>query len=108
MTSATLLAFAALAAVAGAWYANLRARERANALAAETCRKRGLQLLDGTVALGGLRLRRGHGGPEVERTYVFDYSGDGVRRRSGFIILRGERLVSIGLEDDTPAPPLRP
>ena len=38
------------------------------------------------------------GGSRLRRTYVFDYSQDGVTRRQGFVILLGHSLESIGLE----------
>ena len=38
------------------------------------------------------------GGCGCERTYLFDYSQDGVTRRQGFVILLGHSLESIGLE----------
>jgi Protein of unknown function (DUF3301) len=85
--------------IAWAWHASLRARERANAAALETCQSTGAQLLDGTVAFRGLRPVRGTDGRlQLERTYVFDYSQDGVTRRQGFVILLGRSLDSIGLE----------
>ena len=88
-----------LIAVAWAWHANLGARERANLAALETCRRTGAQLLDGTVAFRGFRPARGPDGRlRVRRTYVFDYSQDGVTRRQGFVILLGDSLESIGLE----------
>jgi len=88
-----------LIAVAWAWHANLGARERANLAALETCQRTGAQLLDGTVAFRGFRPARGPDGRlHMRRTYVFDYSPDGVMRRQGFVILMGDSLESIGLE----------
>jgi hypothetical protein len=88
-----------LIAVAWAWHANLGARERANLAALETCQRTGAQLLDGTVAFRGFRPARGPDGRfRLRRTYVFDYSHDGVTRRQGFVILLGDSLESIGLE----------
>jgi hypothetical protein len=94
-----LAAIVGLVGIAWAWYASLRARERANAAALETCQRTGAQLLDGTVAFRGLRPVRGADGRlQLQRTYVFDYSQDGVTRRQGFVILIGRSLESIGLE----------
>ena len=88
-----------LIGIAWAWHATLRARERANAAALETCERSGAQLLDGTVAFRGLRPARGADGRlRLRRTYVFDYSHDGVTRRQGFVILLGTSLEAIGLE----------
>jgi hypothetical protein len=88
-----------LVGVAWAWHTNLGARERANVAALETCQRTGAQLLDGTVAFRGFRPARGSDGRlRMRRTYVFDYSQDGVTRRQGFVILHGHSLESIGLE----------
>ncbi len=94
-----LAAIVGLVGISWLWYASLRARERANAAALETCQRTGAQLLDGTVAFRGLRPVRGVDGRlQLQRTYVFDYSQDGVTRRQGFVILIGRSLESIGLE----------
>ena len=94
-----LAALCALAVLAWVWYSSLRAREQANAAAFDTCQRTGAQLLDGTVAFRGLRPVRGSDGRiALQRTYVFDYSHDGVTRRQGFVILVGATLASIGLE----------
>lgn len=94
-----LAAFCALAGLAWAWHSNLRAREQANSAALETCRHNAAQLLDGTVAFRGLRPVRGDEGRlQLQRTYVFDYSQDGVTRRQGFVIVVGDTVASIGLE----------
>lgn len=88
-----------LVGAAWAWHASLGARERANDAALETCQRTGAQLLDGTVAFRGFRPARGADGRlRLRRTYVFDYSQDGVTRRQGFVILLGDSLESIGLE----------
>jgi hypothetical protein len=81
------------------WHAALGARDRANEAARETCTATGAALLDGTVAFSSLRLVRGDAGrPALERTYVFDYSTDGVTRRQGFVVICGRRVESIGLQ----------
>jgi hypothetical protein len=38
------------------------------------------------------------GGPlQLRRTYVFDYTTDGVTRRQGFVVLTGRIVDSVGL-----------
>lgn len=82
----------------GGWYRAMEARERANAAVAGACRRAGLQLLDGTVAMSGLRLVRVPGsGFAVERSYNFDYSTDGYARRQGFVILVRGQVQTLGL-----------
>jgi len=95
----TLLFLMLLAAVIGIWHDNTRARETANRIAADACRRSNVQMLDGTVALASLRPRfdLAHG-LRVERTYVFDYAVDGVLRSTGFVIMVGHVAQHVGLE----------
>jgi hypothetical protein len=80
------------------WHAAMEARECANAIAADTCREAGVQLLDGTVFFQSLRLARDHTGrPALRRTYIFEYTEDGDRRRRGFVVLLGHEIESVGL-----------
>ena len=96
-----LLLIAALL-LAWAWYATLRAREFANRVALDTCRKLNVQFLDGTVAFTRLRpVRDATGRLTLRRSYVFDYTEDGVTRRQGFVILRGRDLEAVGLAPDS-------
>jgi hypothetical protein len=80
------------------WHDTLGARERANEVALDTCRSIGASLLDGTVAFRSLRIvRPGGGAVTFERTYLFDYSLDGVTRQQGFLVMTGQRVESVGL-----------
>lgn len=88
--------------VAWAWHATLRAREFANLVAADTCRKLNVQFLDGTVAFTRLRpVRDATGRLTLRRSYVFDYTTDGVTRQQGFVILRGRELEAVGLAPES-------
>jgi hypothetical protein len=94
-----LLLLVAAMGFAAFWHAALGARDRANAAARETCAATGAALLDGTVAFSALRVVRGAAGRlTFERTYVFDYSTDGVTRRQGFVVVCGRSVESIGLQ----------
>jgi hypothetical protein len=99
LSAGLLFCVALLAAVAGSWHANLAAREAANAAAVDACARLRLQFLDGTVAFAGFKLARGPGGWLVlRRTYTFDYTSDTISRRSGFVIMTGRRIESIGFD----------
>jgi hypothetical protein len=77
----------------------LRVREAAIRLAKEACRQHGLQLLDYTVQGERTRLARdAHGVARLRRTYVFDFSDDGITRRSGSIVMLGAQAESLQLE----------
>ena len=93
-----LLPGLALLLAAGAWYSGMAARERANAAAGKLCSEQGITLLDGTVALTRLRLTRlADGQVGIRRTYVVDYSSDGFNRATGFVVMCGNSVESLGL-----------
>ena len=101
MTPTMLIAVAGLLLVFGAWRSNLRARDLANTIAIETCRRLSVQFLDGTVAFASMRpVRDAQGRLVLRRSYVFDYTEDGVSRRQGFVVLVGGELEAVGLAAD--------
>jgi hypothetical protein len=79
-----------------AWDSALGAREAANRIARDACSRAVVQLLDGTVAFAGFRLRRA-GRLELLRTYTFDYTTDGADRAQGFVVMAGGRVEAVGL-----------
>jgi hypothetical protein len=79
------------------WLDGARAREIAIAICEEGCRQRGLQFLDQTVALQRLGIRWTGAGIRFRRLFRFDFSEEGVGRRSGHIILVGIYLESFSL-----------
>lgn len=84
-----------LAAVAGValWLDAARARERAVALGRQLCAARGLQLLDETVALDGVRVARdARGRARIRRRYRFEFTRDGVARDAGTIVMLGAAM----------------
>lgn len=80
-------------------YAWMRARdaaEEARRLGAEACERAGVQLLDHSVALVKLGLKRTDSGRlGVVRQYRFDYSREGSDRASGGLALLGMKLLWI-------------
>jgi hypothetical protein len=77
------------------WSAARGAAERAEQVGRDACRAAGVQWLDETVHANGLRLRRGEDGRlGFERSFRFEYSGDGNDRHVGRLVLRGDRLVN--------------
>ena len=98
MTWSLVVLTALVGALAFAWHANLAARELANRVAADTCARSGVQLLDGTVAfLNASPIRDTDGWLTLRRTYVFDYSEDGYDRRRGFVVLVAGSVETVGL-----------
>jgi hypothetical protein len=98
-----VLTAGSLAAGYALWRNALEARETANRVAADTCSRAVVQLLDGTVAFAGLRLARDRRGRRrLLRTYVFDYTRDGFERSQGFVVLAGGHLEAVGLAPEAP------
>jgi hypothetical protein len=81
------------------WLDSLRAREIATEICKTACNQRELQFLDQTVALRRLGFAWRSEGLRMRRVYRFDFSEEGVGRRSGYLVMRGLALeeLSFGL-----------
>ena len=86
-----------LGATVGLWLKLSVARERAVRVARQQCHLHGLQLLDETVGLRALRLRRVNGLRRVERGYGFEVSIDGHDREPGRLWMIGDALTDLSL-----------
>ena len=81
------------------WRDAMRARETANRVCMAACAELGAQLLDETVALHRLRIRREPGrGLRLLRIYAFEYSYTGHERRRGTIVLAGTEIELFHIE----------
>jgi len=98
-----LLAVLALLLLGWFWLDSLRARELATGICQAVCERHNVQFLDQTVALSHMGVRRTDAGLRLRRVYRFDYSEEGVGRRSGYLVLLGLNLesISLGLADRT-------
>ncbi len=79
------------------WLDSARAKEIATEVSTEACRLRGVQFLDQTVALRRIMPRWTAQGIRLRRTYLFDYSDQGLERHTGRIILIGTELEEFSL-----------
>jgi Protein of unknown function (DUF3301) len=80
------------------WQSALRARERARQFAHTLCAQANLQLLDQTVSLQRLRMRRGDDGRlHLLRRYRFELSTNGSDRHHGSLDVMQDRLVAHSL-----------
>jgi hypothetical protein len=86
-----------IAAIIGLWLKLSRARERACVQASRLCRQHGLQLLDETVGLRGLRLRKWQGQWQLERCYGFEVSIDGDDREPSKLWMVHDKLTGYNL-----------
>ena len=100
-----LLLLVVLLASVGLWLKLSVARERAVDEARRQCLQHGLQLLDETVGLRGLRLQRVNGLRRIERCYGFEVSIDGHDRKSGRLWMIGDALSSLSLPTVEMLPP---
>ena len=88
-----------LALLVWAWQDSLRARESAIKHCRKVCNDMQFQLLDETVALTAIKLRRTcRGTIKPLRNYRFEFSIDGHGRSRGHIMLHGDKTESIHLE----------
>lgn len=93
------LAFAALLTFTVIfWWNSLRARELALKHARKACNLVHLQLLDQTVALQRLSIKRSDRGRLcIERHYRFEYTEHGTHRDTGTVSMRGHALHGLSL-----------
>ncbi|MBT8121453.1 MAG: DUF3301 domain-containing protein [Gammaproteobacteria bacterium] len=98
MSALSLLLIILLAVLA--WQYSMRSRDQAISTARNTCKRQGLQFLDGTAALQGIKpVFSGTHGPGLQRTYTFDYSEDGIGRRTGCIIMHNTAVTAVLLDE---------
>ncbi len=98
MGGSELILLALLGLLVWFWQDTLNARENALRAARELCQRQQLQLLDATVTLQRLRLKRARTGwLQLCRTFLFNYSDTGENCRTGFILMTGNRIEQVGL-----------
>jgi hypothetical protein len=101
----TLVGLLALGAVALLWFESRAAAETARGGCIRACSRAGVQLLDHSVALRRLRLRRHESGRVgLLRRYAFEFSTNGSDRHPGNIELHGERILWVSLPLPRPQP----
>ncbi|MEA1049259.1 DUF3301 domain-containing protein [Lamprobacter modestohalophilus] len=66
-------------------------------LAQRACKERDVQLLDQAVALRRLGLSWRSRGLRIRRVYRFEFSEEGIGRRTGYLVLLGLELVDLSL-----------
>ncbi|MEO5326803.1 MAG: DUF3301 domain-containing protein [Magnetococcus sp. THC-1_WYH] len=90
-----LTATGILLGIGWVWFASMRAREKSHETARELCKSMGVELLDDTVALSYMGLKRNDMGRLVlKRVYDFKYLEGEMTLRHGAIILSGYTLES--------------
>lgn len=100
-----LLVLLALLAALVLWLRLSAARERAAGEARQQCERYGLQMLDESVGLRALRLRRVAGRLRLERCYGFEVSIDGADREQASLWMLGNTLRELRLPTVILTPP---
>ena len=97
MGSSGLILLVVLAVLMWFWQNTLYLRELALRAAQDVCARQHLQLLDATVTLQRVAVRRSTGRLLLQRTFQFSYSSDGDDRNVGFVIIAGNHVEQVGL-----------
>jgi len=83
------------------WFDSLRCREIATKICKQVCAQSHLQLLDDSIALSEIRLKRGQGGSlKIQRAYRFEFydnSDSTEKRHQGYLLMRGVALEMLEL-----------
>jgi hypothetical protein len=98
MPTLEIASLALVGALAWFWLDSLRARDAAVNAARRACESEGLQFLDDTASLAGLKLERDGGSVlRFRRIYNFEYSDTGDNRRRGSVVMLGRRVVLLNV-----------
>lgn len=82
------------------WYETFRLREFVLLRCKQVCSESHLQLLDQTIALTALSIKKRPGnGFCLHRCYGFEYSINGTERLRGYVDLAGRKILAVRLED---------
>lgn len=80
------------------WFDSFRAQEAVKTMSKQICSQFDLQLLDDTVTLMRMRLKRDTRGKwNWQRTYFFEFSDSGNNRKQGVIVIRGLAMEMLEL-----------
>jgi hypothetical protein len=98
MTGLLILLFTGLAAVA--WWRLLKGKELARHAAAVICLRHGLVLMDDTVILHTVQLRRKDPVRAWGLKYRFDFARNGIPRKGGTVLIAPGQAPTVVIETD--------
>jgi hypothetical protein len=82
------------------WYESMRSREFVTAVCRRKCKEYELQLLDQSVSLSRIFLKRNSNwGLSIRREYRFEVSSNGADRLKGYVEMQGTYLISLHIEN---------
>jgi hypothetical protein len=97
----SLLILIAIVAVILFWHESLRVREAVTQMCRQICEKCNLQLLDQTVALTSISIRRTASGyPFLYRIYQFEVSNDGADRFTAYVAMAGKQVEAVQIDSN--------
>lgn len=83
-----------------AWWRLLKGKELARRAAAASCREHGLVLIDDTVMLESVQLRKKDPARAWGLKYRFDFARNGVLRKGGIVLIAPGQRTTVIIETD--------
>jgi len=99
MTGLLILIVTGLAAIS--WWRLLKGKELARHAAAVSCKQHGLVLMDDTVMLDSIQLKREDPVRAWGLKYRFDFARNGILRKGGVVLLAPGQRPTVVIETDT-------
>lgn len=83
------------------WFESLRVREAVTRMCRQICEQSAMQLLDQTVTLVSLSVKRSASGRfHVHRIYQFEVSSNGADRFAAYVAMRGRIVDTIRIDSE--------
>jgi hypothetical protein len=98
VTGVLILVIAGFAAIS--WWRLLHGKEMARQAASVTCREHGLVLIDDTVMLESVQLRREDPTRAWGLRYCFEFARNGVPRKGGVVLISPGRRPTVIIQTD--------
>jgi hypothetical protein len=99
VTGLLILVIAGFAAIS--WWRLLKGKELARRAAAVTCKEHGLVLIDDTVMLESVQLRKEDPARAWGLKYRFEFARNGVLRKGGIVLIAPGRHPTVIIETDS-------
>lgn len=98
MLGLILLTLAGLSATA--WWSLLKSKEQARIAASSTCREHNLLLMDDTVMLDSIQLKRPRGPDSWRLRYHFDFASEGILHHGGSVLIAPGKRPTVIIKTD--------
>jgi len=98
MTGILVLLIAGIAAIS--WWRLLNGKELARRAAAVTCKEHGLVLIDDTVMLESIQLKKEDPARAWGLKYRFEFARNGILRKGGIVLIAPGRRPTVIIQTD--------